>query len=105
MSDVRCHVRDNVRDNVRDDGRDGELSNHRIPFIYAGFRRSMVGTLGLFEKLRGGGNQWGIKNLSLRFLLNLKYTIISISVISVVFKGTPQSDLFILYIIYIINNQ
>ena len=51
MSDVRCHVRDNVRDH----GRDGELSNHRIPFIYAGFRRSMVGMLGLFEKLRGGG--------------------------------------------------
>ena len=51
MSDVRCHVRDNVRD--------GELSNHRIPFIYAGFRRSMVGVLGLFEKLRGGGEPMG----------------------------------------------
>ena len=46
MSDVRCHVRDNVRDH----GRDGELSNHRIPFIYAGFRRSMVGMLGLLSQ-------------------------------------------------------
>ena len=52
MSDVRCHVRDDVRDN----GRDGELSNHRIPFIYAGFRRPMVGMLGLFEKTPGWGS-------------------------------------------------
>ena len=48
-SDVRCHVRDHVRDHVRSDGRDGEPSILHFPFIYAGFRISMVGMLGLLQ--------------------------------------------------------
>ena len=46
MSDVRDHV----RDHVRSDGRDGEPSILHFPFIYAGFRKSMVGMLGLLRK-------------------------------------------------------
>ena len=38
-----------VRNDGRSNGRDGEQSMHRIPFIYAGFSRPMVGMLGLFE--------------------------------------------------------
>ena len=44
-SDVRCHV----RDHVRSDGRDGEPSILHFSFIYAGFRISMVGMLGLLQ--------------------------------------------------------
>ena len=45
MEKVTFHGRDDVRSN----GRDGEQSMHHFPFIYAGFRRSMLGMLGLFE--------------------------------------------------------
>ena len=46
-SNVKSDVRDHVRDHVRSDGRDGEPSILHFPFIYAGFRISMVGMLGL----------------------------------------------------------
>ena len=46
-SNVKSDVRDHVRDDGRSDGRDGEPSILHFPFIYAGFRRSMVGMLGL----------------------------------------------------------
>ena len=48
-SNVKSDVRDHVRDHVRSDGRDGEPSILHFPFIYAGFRRSMVGMLGLLR--------------------------------------------------------
>jgi hypothetical protein len=57
-SDVRCHVRDDVRFHGRDDGRDGEPSILHFPFNYAGFRRSMVGMLGLLAKMVNRKNGW-----------------------------------------------
>ena len=48
-SHVKSDIRDHVRDHVRSDGRDGEPSILHFPFIYAGFRRSMVGMLGLLQ--------------------------------------------------------
>ena len=58
MSNVKSDVRDHVRDHVRSDGRDGEPSILHFPFIYAGFRKSMVGMLGLLAKMVNRKNGW-----------------------------------------------
>ena len=58
VHDLRSNVKSDGRDHVRDDGRDGEPSRLHFPFIYAGFRRSMVGMLGLLAKMVNRKNGW-----------------------------------------------